>query len=798
MTLPTHRGDPVRLCALAVTLLFSGLAFSAPQTPNVVVILADDLGYGDVGCYNPERGEIPTPHLDAFAKEGIRFTDAHSSSGVCSPTRYSLLTGRYHWRTRLQRGIVGVWGAPLIAPERMTIGTLAKKHGYHTACIGKWHLGWDWPIAADEKKQFQGLGGQAGGGGKVKTDATSEQAAVWKKVFSQPIPGGPTARGFDEYFGTDVPNWPPYCFIENDRTVGVPSTLLPAENFVKNQASLQGPALPDWKLDAILPTLADRATAYIAAQAKAEQRFLLYLPLTSPHTPLAVAEEWRGKSELKHQYADFVMQTDAAIGRVLDAIKAAGIADDTLVIITSDNGCAPYIGAKDLEAKGHYPSGPLRGYKADAWEGGHRIPFMVRWPGVVKPGTTCGQTICSVDILATLADVFAEKLPADAGEDSVSLLPLLRGKDEPVHEAVVHQSSQGVFAIRSGKWKLIVGPGSGAPKAVPSQLYDLNADLGETKDVAAEHPDEVTRLTTLLEKLVSDGRSTPGKPQKNDVEVKIQKATPSAPPEKKGEASPPTEVVYKEASGAKLKLLFYKPSDSKPGDSRTAIVFFFGGGWNSGTPAQFEPFARHFADRGCVSVCADYRVKSRHDTTPFDAVRDAKSAMLYVRKHAKELGIDPARIVAAGGSAGGHLAACTTLSSGLLDDTDAKDADAAANALVLFNPVLDLMADGKRAKEFEAISPQQRVHKGLPPTILFHGTGDTTVPFAHAEAFTKAMTDSKNTCRLEAFDGRGHGFFNSPAFRNSNKPEDYAACLERMTKFLEEQKLLPAHAPIKK
>jgi arylsulfatase A len=359
----------------------------------------------------------------------------------------------------------------------------------------------------------------------VKTEHTPQHIATWKTVFSKPIPGGPISRGFHEYFGTDIPNWPPFCFIENDRTVGIPSTLQPATDFDDNAnlASLQGPALPGWKLDAVLPALADRACEVIAKQARAKKPFMLYLPLTAPHTPLAVAKEWQGKSELKHPYADFVMQTDATVGRVLAALKAAGVENDTLVILTSDNGCAPYIGAPELEAKGHFPSGPLHGYKADAWEGGHRLPFVVRWPGVVKASTTCGQTICSVDLLATFADVFNVKLPVDAGEDSVSLMPLLRGDDKPIHEAVVHHSLFGIFAIRSGKWKLIFGPGSGEPSDKTPHLYDLESDLAETKDEAANHPDEVKRLTALMEKSIADGRSTPGEKQKNDTAVQLIK-----------------------------------------------------------------------------------------------------------------------------------------------------------------------------------------------------------------------------------------------------------------------------------
>jgi len=802
----------VSYCAALLLFTLSGQAFAADK-PNVVVILADDLGYGDVSCYNPERGKIPTPNIDSLAKAGMRFTDAHSSSGVCSPTRYTLLTGRYHWRTRLQSGIVGVWGAPLIAPDRLTIAGLASQHGYHTACVGKWHLGWDWPISADDKKHFQGLGGK--GKGKAESEPTVEQVAAWKRVFALRIPGGPITRGFDEYFGTDVPNWPPYCYIESDRTVGIPSTLLPVKEFTNNLASMQGPALPEWKLDAILPALGDRACEVIAKQARVKKPFLLYLPLTAPHTPIAVAKEWQGKSSLKHPYADFVMQTDAVVGRVLEAIKAAGIEDNTLVVFTSDNGCAPYIGAKELESRGHFPSGPLRGYKSDAWEGGHRIPFVVRMPSVVKPGTTCAQTICSVDILGTLADILGAKLPATAGEDSVSLMPLLRGEDKPIHEAVVHHSARGVFAVRSGKWKLIFGSGgSGEADGTKPHLYDLDADIGEKIDLAAQHHDEVKRLTELMERFVADGRSTPGEKQKNDVAIQILKKAKADPPPKNAapkEDAPPTpkkdapaapkDVTYKEASGAKLQLSIYAPADAKPGDNRTAIVFFFGGGWSGGTPKQFEPFARHFAGLGCVAICADYRVSSRNKTTPVEAVRDAKSAIRFVREHAKEWGADPNRIVAAGGSAGGHLAACTSLVPGFLDEKDAKDAEAAPNAMVLFNPVLDTSAAGfggaKRGDVLKPISPQHHVREKLPPVLVLHGTADATVPFKQVEAFAKAMKDAGNVCEVEAFEGRGHGFFNHPDFRKGAKSDDYEACVKRATKFLEDHNFLPAQLPQK-
>jgi len=484
--------------------------------PNILLILADDLGYGDMRANNPARGKIPTPHMDRLAAQGMRFTDGHSSSGCCSPTRYTLLTGRYHWRSRLQQGIVPVWGAPLIAPDRFTVGRLAQQHGYRTACIGKWHLGRDWPITVEQRPFFNGLVGQRGG--NVETELTDAHRETWREVFSQSIPGGPTTRGFDEYFGTDVPNWPPYCFIENDRTVGIPTELLPASKLVKHQASLQGPALKGWQLEPILPALADRATDFIARQAKATQPFFLYLPLTAPHTPISPNEAWRGKSGLGHDYTDFVMETDAVIGRVLDALQASGAADNTLVLFTSDNGCASYIGVKELEARGHFPSGPLRDYKASVYEGGHRIPFVVRWPGVVQPGSVCRQLVHHADLIATLSEILGTKLPDNAGEDSFSLLPLLKGEDKPIRTHAVSTACAGTPGLRQGPWKLVFAADAQAKTAV--QLYNLDTDLGEAKNVAAEQPKLVAELRALMERFIADGRTAPGTPQENDVAVR--------------------------------------------------------------------------------------------------------------------------------------------------------------------------------------------------------------------------------------------------------------------------------------
>jgi len=465
----------------------------------------------------------------------MRFTDGHSSSGVCSPSRYTLLTGRYHWRTRLQGGIVGVFDSPLIAPERMTIGTLAKQHGYRTAAIGKWHLGLDWPITPDQHKLLQ-KAPQKDKDDKAPIITEMHQAA-WRDIFSKPIAGGPTTRGFDQYFGTDVPNWPHYktwegsflCFIENDRTIGIPYEVLRA---AKSKNDLASPAYifrGQPLIECRLPTLGDRACAYIKDAALRPEPFLLYLPLPAPHTPLAVNQEWQGKSGL-NPYADFVMETDAIVGRVLDALEKSGVADNTLVVFTSDNGCAHYIGKPDLEKMGHYPSGPLRGAKADAWEGGHRVPFIVRWPGRVKAGSVCDQLVQQSDLIATFAEVLGTKLPDNAGEDSVSLMPLLKGGDQPVRENAVSASAGGTPGIRSGSWKYIPAPGShgskGCDQSHPVQLYNLADDLGETRNLAAAMPEKVTEMTALLEKLITEGRSTPGAAQKNDVEVRRYPATP--------------------------------------------------------------------------------------------------------------------------------------------------------------------------------------------------------------------------------------------------------------------------------
>ncbi len=505
--------------ALTIIAFLPAHPANAADKPNIVFILADDLGYGDLGCYN-KNSKIPTPNLDRLAGEGMRFTDAHAPTSVCTPTRYAILTGRYAWRTRLQRGVIGPWGKPLIARDRLTVASLLKQHGYATACIGKWHLGWEWAVK-DGKPAGRGADGLS------------------NVDYEKLVADGPTTRGFDHYFGTDVPNYPPYCFLENDRTVGIPSVR---DTGLAGGFNIPGPMVPGWKLVNILPELTRHAVQWVGENAKSGKPFFLYLPLTSPHYPVVPAPEFKGKSKAG-DFGDFVVQTDWTVGQVLDALRTVGVAENTLVIFTSDNG--PEItgevnpGAYDRAKQfGHYSMGDLRGAKRDTWEGGHRVPFLARWPGKIKAGTMSEETICHVDFMATVAAILDAKLPPNAGEDSLNILPVLLGEPHPrpVREATVHHSGSGKFAIRKGDWVLIDSPSGddngakGEPQwlkdergyvtgKLAGELFNVREDMPERRNHFAENSDAVRELKALLEKYKRDGRSTPGAVQKNDVEV---------------------------------------------------------------------------------------------------------------------------------------------------------------------------------------------------------------------------------------------------------------------------------------
>ncbi|HEX4085417.1 MAG TPA: arylsulfatase [Chthoniobacteraceae bacterium] len=495
---------------LLVAGVSSTVAADAPPKPNIVYILCDDLGYGDMHALNPDRGKIPTPNLDHMAADGMAFTDCHSGSAVCTPSRYCILTGRYCWRTRLQSGVLGGMSKPLIAADRLTVAEMLKQQGYTTAAIGKWHLGMDIP----------------------------------KNDFSAQISDGPLQHGFDYFFGISASlDMPPYAYIENDHFAELPTVIKVFSsdvygNISRGGPTRKGPAAPHFDPHQCLPALTGKAVDYIGARGSDKKPFFLYLALPSPHTPLVPTPQWRGKSGLG-PYGDYVMETDWSVGEVLAAVDKAGLRDNTIVMLGSDNGCAPYIGVHKLEAAGHFPSAYFRGYKSDIWEGGHRIPFLVRWPGVIKPGSRCAQTIELTDLMATVAGILSTTLPPDAAPDSVDITPLLKGGVAPVHQWNVYHSIDGNFAIQEGKWKLELCPGSGGwskPKNKQAwasnlprvQLYDMSSDISEKTNVEARNPDVVARLVKDLEKCVADGRSTPGPHESNDAKIDIWKKPASA------------------------------------------------------------------------------------------------------------------------------------------------------------------------------------------------------------------------------------------------------------------------------
>ncbi len=504
------------------------------QKPNIIFILADDMGYGDIGFLNPDS-TLTTPNLDKLAAEGMYFTDAHSGSAVCTPTRYGILTGRYAWRSRLQKSVLWAWDEPLIESGRLTVGTFLRQNGYSTAAIGKWHLGWDWPTTDHSKINDSIAPGVYN---------SQKRRAFAKKVdFSQKIQGGPVSRGFDYYFGDDVPNFPPYCFIENDKTVGIPSVQKPDSMF-----GAPGPMAEGWKLSAVMPAITMKARDYIKAPAginpfkkRKDHPFLLYFALTAPHTPIAPSEEFLGKSKAG-AYGDYVQEVDWTVGQIMKALKESGQEENTFVIFTSDNGSPRRDGTNmggpvnSVLKYGHNPSYIFRGIKSDSWEGGHHIPFIARWPGKIKPGTKTDEVICLTDFLATCADIIGVELPENAGEDSYSLLPVLLNQElkEPLREATIHHSIDGSFSVRKGKWKLILAPGSGGwsqpnnMKAMKEklplvQLYDLSQDVEEMQNLQGDFPGVVKELTSLMEKYLKNGRSTLGIRQKNDGNPDIWK-----------------------------------------------------------------------------------------------------------------------------------------------------------------------------------------------------------------------------------------------------------------------------------
>lgn len=470
--------------------------------PNIVFIMADDMGYGDVGCFGATR--VPTPNMDRLAEEGMRFTDAHSSSAVCTPSRYSVVTGRYCWRSQLTSGVLGGFGAPLIEPERLTVGSLLRSRGYATAAVGKWHLGLNW-----RTKEGADLAESTG-------DSIGWDQDGFNVDYAGPVGGGPTDLGFDYAFGiAGSLDMPPYCYIENGRVVGLPDRE--KEHYYNQQR--KGMQTPDWRDEEVDIAFAQKATAFIRGHVETEpdRPFFLYMTPASPHRPCDIRPDFVvGKSQAGDR-GDMVFLFDWVVGQVMEALDDLGVAENTLLIATSDNGARAT--CADGEDYGHRSCGDWRGQKADIWDGGHREPFLARWPTRVRPGTVCDELVCLGDFAATCADLVGEDLAEDAAEDSFSFLPALLGEDPSAssREYLIHHSLDGMFSVRKGNWKLIEGLGSGGftqpkrmdpePDDPPGQLYDLDTDPQESTNMWLERPEIVRELREILERCRREGRS---------------------------------------------------------------------------------------------------------------------------------------------------------------------------------------------------------------------------------------------------------------------------------------------------
>ncbi len=455
------------------------------RPPNLVIVLADDMGIGDPACYN-SQSKIATPYIDKLAKQGMRFTDMHSPSAVCSPTRYGLLTGRYCWRGSLKKSVCFGYDPLLIERGRLTLASLLKQLDYITAVIGKWHLGL---------------------GGDPKAD------------YSKALKPGPNQIGFDYFLGFPAAlDMKPYVIVENDRALAPPTAVMPGSLSQRYGGAGEwepGPCAPGFKHVEVQPRFAAKAVEFIGQQKK-DKPFFLYFPLVGPHSPWVATPEFRGKSKAG-PYGDYVQQLDATLGQIMKALDDGGHSDNTLLLFASDNG-ADWL-PEEIQIFKHKANADWRGQKGDIWEGGHRIPFIARWPGKIQPASTSDETLCLADVMATVANIVDAKLPDDAAEDSFNFLPILLGEKpaRPIRDSLIYHSFYGTFGIRQGPWVLTPALGSAgftkpaqvlpAPGGPEGQLYNLKDDPGQTKNLWLAQPAEVRRLTDLLEKAKKDGRT---------------------------------------------------------------------------------------------------------------------------------------------------------------------------------------------------------------------------------------------------------------------------------------------------
>ena len=485
------------------------------KKPNIIYILADDLGIGDVSFYN-ENSKIQTPNIDQMGKEGMKFTDAHTTSAVCTPTRYGILTGRYNWRTPLKQFVT--WGnsPSLIQKNRLTVAQLLKDNGYKTAILGKWHLGLNWTMK-NNSPEFDHY------------SKNSDRFNFKNIDYTQPLKFGPNDMGFDySYIISASLNMPPYVYIENNKSTMVPTAISAQTKKQSPYATwIRGAIADDFKHEEVLPNIVKKSISFIKENANKKEPFFMYVPLPSPHNPVLPIAPWKGKSEIKSPYADFVIMIDDLMGTIFETLKEQGIDENTIVVFTSDNGFATTNDLKTLRKEKHSPSYVYSGYKGSYLEGGHRVPFLVKWPEKIKPNSVSNATICTTDFIATCADIINYDFKDNEAEDSFSMMSLLTNEGDYLRDATIHHDKDGVFGIRKGDWKLIVSPNSGITasgkpkkykKILPEEiLYNLKKDIKEKNNVAVQFPEKVKELKELLIQQIKDGRSTPGKIQENDA-----------------------------------------------------------------------------------------------------------------------------------------------------------------------------------------------------------------------------------------------------------------------------------------
>ncbi len=490
------------------------------KKPNIVLVFVDDLGYGDLSCFNPDS-KIRTTNIDALAAAGLRATDCHASSALCTPSRYAMLTGRYNWRSRLKMAVLPGQSWPLIEEGRETLGTMLQKQGYRTAAVGKWHLGMNWVT----KNGYQLPG--------TYMEPNANQDLAYEGIeFTAPIADGPNTRGFDYFFGMPASlDQPPFVYVENDHVITPPDRMIGVPKLDRVTATQPtdveyGPAAPDFDARKVVPDMDAKVLSLIDEYANGEQPFFIYYPTPAVHGPLVPSEEYLGTSGIGN-YGDFVLQLDGFIGKLDEKLEEKGIKDDTIVIFTSDNGCAGIVDFPALKALGHNPSYIYRGKKSDIWEGGHRIPFIVRWPGHVPAGEARKQLMCLTDVFATIAEITGFEYGDNTAEDSNSALSMWLGGEDVIRKDIMHHSVAN-YSLRKDNWKLEFCPGSGGMgkeskipvpnvngEETPYQLYDLADDIGEQKNLYGLRPEIEKELTDLAVKYFREGRSTPGAPQEN-------------------------------------------------------------------------------------------------------------------------------------------------------------------------------------------------------------------------------------------------------------------------------------------